>query len=141
MTRVDFYLLNDAHGDKQQFACRLADKTYRLGHRSYLLTAGAGEAAALDELLWTFAAASFVPHAVYRADTEPPDQAVLIGHVPPPDAWHQLLISLTPQIPEFFSRFARVAEIVGPTENEKAAARERFRFYRERGYALETHSL
>jgi DNA polymerase-3 subunit chi len=141
MTRVDFYLLNDTHGGKLQFACRLADKAYRLGHRSYLLTAGADEAAALNELLWTFAAASFVPHAVYRADAAFPDQAVLIGHAPPPDACHQLLISLTPQVPEFFSRFSRVAEIVGATDDEKAAARERFRFYRERGYALETHSI
>jgi len=141
MTRIDFYLLNDAAGGKHQLACRLADKAWRLGHHSYILTAGAGEAAALDEQLWTFAAASFVPHAVYRADTEIPDQAVLIGHTPPPGAWHQVLISLIPQVPEFFSRFTRVAEIVGATDDEKAAARERYRFYRERGYSLETHSI
>jgi DNA polymerase-3 subunit chi len=141
MTRVDFYLLNDTTAGKQQFACRLADKAYRLGHHSYILATGADEAAALDELLWTFAAASFIPHAVYRADATAPDQAVLIGHTPPPDACHQVLISLTPQVPEFFSRFSRVAEIVGATDDEKAAARERFRFYRERGYALETHNI
>ncbi len=141
MTRVDFYLLNDTAADKQQFACRLADKAYRLGHHSYILATGADEAAALDELLWTFAAASFVPHAVYRTDAAAPDQAVLIGHTPPPDTCHQVLISLSPQVPEFFSRFSRVAEIVGATDDEKASARERFRFYRERGYSLETHNI
>ena len=141
MTRVDFYLLSDAADGKQRFACRLADKAYRLGHHSYILTAGADEAATLDELLWTFTASSFVPHAVYRPDAEVVDQAVLIGHAPPPTAWRQVLVSLTPEVPDFFSRFNRVAEIVGAADAEKAAARERFRFYRERGYVIETHNI
>jgi len=141
MTRVDFYLLNDTAGNKQLLACRLADKAYRLGHRSYILAAEAAEAAALDELLWTFSAGSFVPHGVYQPAADAPPPPVLIGHAPPPAACHQLLINLHPQVPEFFSRFTRVAEIVGATEDEKTAARERFRFYRERGYPLETHSL
>ena len=141
MTRVDFYLLNDAAGSKQLLACRLADKAYRLGHQSYILAADAAEAAALDALLWTFAAGSFVPHEVYRTEAEVPTQPVLLGHAPPPAACHQLLISLSPQVADFFSRFTRVAEIVGGTEPEKATARERFRFYRERGYSIETHAI
>ncbi len=141
MTRVDFYLLNDVAGSKQLLACRLADKAYRLGHQSYILAADAAEAAALDALLWTFAAGSFVPHGVYRTEAEVPTQPVLLGHAPPPAACHQLLISLSPQVADFFSRFTRVAEIVGGTEHEKAAARERFRFYRERGYSIETHAI
>ena len=141
MTRVDFYLLNDMTGSKLLLVCRLADKAYRLGHHSYILTADAAEAAALDALLWTFAAGSFVPHSVYQTEAEVPAQPVLIGHAPPPAAWHQLLISLSPQVADFFSRFTRVAEIVGGTADEKAAARERFRFYRERGYTLETHTI
>lgn len=141
MTRVDFYLLSDAAGGKPLLACRLADKAYRLGHRSYILANDAAEAAALDKLLWTFADGSFVPHAVFPAPPAIEDSAVLIGHTPPPDDRHQLLINLVPQVADFFSRFTRVAEIVGATEPEKAAARERFRFYRERGYPLETHSI
>jgi len=34
-----------------------------------------------------------------------------------------------------------VAEIVGGNDEERALARERFRFYRDRGYALETHRI
>ncbi|MGD8642852.1 MAG: DNA polymerase III subunit chi, partial [Chromatiales bacterium] len=34
MTRVDFYLLRDSHPlARQRFACRMAEKAYRLGHR------------------------------------------------------------------------------------------------------------
>ena len=141
MTRVDFYLLNDAAGGKSLLACRLADKAYRLGHRSYILVNDANEAETLDELLWTFAAGSFVPHSLYPATAAVEDPAVLIGYTPPPEDRQQLLINLGPPVADFFSRFERVAEIVGPTEPEKAAARERFRFYRERGCTLETHSI
>ena len=52
-----------------------------------------------------------------------------------------VLINLTPAVPLFFSRFARVAEIVGQDEDSKLSARERFRFYRDRGYALESHTI
>jgi DNA polymerase-3 subunit chi len=52
-----------------------------------------------------------------------------------------VLISLASAIPSFFSRFGRVADVVGATEEAKQQARERFRFYRERGYSLQTHSL
>ena len=41
--------------------------------------------------------------------------------------------------PPFFSRFARLAEIV--PADAAAAGRERYRFYRERGYELRAHNL
>ena len=43
--------------------------------------------------------------------------------------------------PPFFSRFERLAEIVGADEADVAAGRERFRFYRERGYEMRAHNL
>jgi DNA polymerase III subunit chi len=50
-----------------------------------------------------------------------------------------VLINLHETPPPFFSRFERLAEIV--SEDGAAAARERFRFYRERGYELRTHNM
>jgi len=44
-------------------------------------------------------------------------------------------------VPAWFSRFTRIAELVGAAEDDKARGRERFRYYRERGYPLETHNL
>ena len=44
-------------------------------------------------------------------------------------------------VPEFFTRFERIAEIVGGDEPSRQAARARFKFYRERGYPIETHEL
>jgi DNA polymerase-3 subunit chi len=142
MTKVDFYLLSaEGPESRERTACRLAEKAYRLGHRVYLLVPDQAAAIELDELLWTFSQGSFVPHAVCtdKADSDVPP--VLIGYAEPPAALNDVLVSLSAEVPPWFSRFARVAELVGPAEADKNRARGRFRFYRERGYPLDTHNL
>jgi DNA polymerase-3 subunit chi len=52
-----------------------------------------------------------------------------------------VLLNLRPEWPAFFSRFQRLVEIVGLDEADRAQARERFRFYRDRGYEIRTHDL
>lgn len=143
MTRVDFYVLQDAAAEgKDHFICRLADKVYRTGHRVYILTADDTHARALDELLWTFQPGSFVPHGIHSpSDTGEDDTPVLIGHQEPPAQHHDVLISLWHDVPTFFSRFARLVECVGTDEEDKTRSRARFRFYRDRGYPLETHTV
>jgi len=37
-----------------------------------------------------------------------------------------------------FARFERLVEIVGTDEDNKALARQRYKFYKERGYPLNT---
>lgn len=140
MTQVDFYILaNAAAGNRKVVACRLADKAYRGGHRVYVHTNSEDEAGELDELLWTFQAGSFVPHARYPVEQAPPP--VLIGHLEEPAVEPDVLINLSDALPRFFARFARVLEIVAPGDGPREQARERFRFYRERGYPLATHEL
>lgn len=141
MTRVDFYVLQDTTSvGRERFACRLADIAYRRGQRVYLNAQSLDQAQALDNLLWTFQAGSFVPHGLHPSDIAE-DTPVLIGYDGVPDRGHEVLINLAEAVPSFFSRFDRVAELVNQDEQTKAAGRQRFRFYRDRGYALETHSL
>jgi DNA polymerase-3 subunit chi len=52
-----------------------------------------------------------------------------------------VLVNLHRDPPPFFSRFERLAEIVGTDEDSVAAGRARYRFYRERGYELRNHDL
>ncbi len=141
MTRVDFYLLDHAtEGGRDAAVCKLTHKAFRLGHRIYILTGDHDSAQRLDRLLWTFSAGSFIPHGLSARPADA-DLPVLIGHDEPPPAYEDVLISLAPQVPECFSRFQRVAEVVHGGDDEKTLARERFRFYRDRGYALHTHNL
>ncbi len=141
MTRVDFYLLGAGHDDRGPMACRLTEKIWRLGHRVYLHAPDADSARELDDLLWVFSQGSFVPHGLHADDAASDEHPVLIGHTEPPADWSDVLINLAPEVPDWFSRFTRVAEVVGPAEPDKIKGRDRYRFYRERGYPLETHNL
>ncbi len=143
MTRVDFYVLQaGAEQQRALFACRLTEKAWRLGHRIYVHTPSPGDTRRVDELLWTFRDGSFLPHlALDDLPSEDPDAEtpVLIGHADEPGPDHDLLVNLSHEVPLFFSRFERVAEIVAAESAE--TARDRFRFYRDRGYELNTHRL
>jgi len=145
MTRVDFYVLeDDAEQAREHFACRLVEKAWRLKHTVYLHAATPVAAQRLDELMWTWSDRSFLPHVLAAPGLDPALAAatpVWIGAGDEPGHEAQILVNLDHAVPLFFSRFERVAEIVGGNDEERALARERFRFYRDRGYALETHRI
>jgi len=141
MTEVDFYLLkDDSARSRAQFACRLADKAYRLGNRVFIHTESADQTHQLDDLLWTFQQNSFVPHGIYQngQDNPPPVQ---LAHDAEPDAGSQVLINLAAEVPVFFSRFERVAELVNDNANVRVQGRKRYSFYKDRGYPLRTHEI
>ncbi|MNC95608.1 DNA polymerase III subunit chi [compost metagenome] len=52
-----------------------------------------------------------------------------------------MLINLRPQQPPYFGRYQRLIEIVSLDDGDRAGARERFRFYRDRGYEIRSHDL
>lgn len=141
MTKIDFYILkgHDPH-NRQVFACRLAEKAYNLGHQIYIHARDAEQCEQLNQTLWSFRADSFVPHQL--DDGESNDHCpVLIGHGATPPRLMDLLINLNTEQPLFFSQFERVAEIIDDSEDIKVAGRQRFQFYKHRGYTLDTHKL
>jgi DNA polymerase-3 subunit chi len=141
MTRVDFYLLSDTSDSARSlFTCRLAEKAFQQGHQIYINTESSIQLMQLDDLLWTFRAGSFLPHAVDNGK-ESDLQRVLLGHNREPRDSHDVLVNLSSNVPSFFSRFNRVAEIVGGNDARRLEARERYRFYKDRGYILDTHEI
>ena len=141
MTQVDFYVLpGDSIENRLHFACRLTDKAYRLGHRVFIHTESAQQTRLLDDLLWTFQQNSFIPHSVYQDAAEAP-APVLLAHDAEPDASSQVLINLAAEVPLFFSRFERVAELVDADAKVRRSGRSRYSFYKERGYPLKTHEI
>lgn len=141
MTRVDFYISNNGRPDNElHTACRLADKAYQLGHRIYIHTSDAGQSQKIDDLLWTFRDGSFVPHC-FDKDDDAAEHPVVIGHDDSPSEVRDVMINLASDIPTFFSRFERVAEVVNGDASMREASRDRYRFYKERGYELNTHEI
>lgn len=136
MTRIDFYQIDNDEAPLL-FTCRLIDKVWHRGHRIFVYTASAEQAGEMDDLLWTFRPERFIPHAIADKGVAAPVQ---IGHRGEPD--HQdVLVNLSTQVPEFFSRFDRVAEVVPLDENSRDAARKNYRFYKDRGYILHYHQM
>jgi DNA polymerase III subunit chi len=141
MARVDFYILPEqGDNDCRRFACALAAKAWRSGHSVYLHTDSAESAADMDKLLWTYRDTSFVPHAL--ADSAAAGQVpVAIGWEQGPGAGADVLINLATQVPSRSSEFARIAEIVAGSEDQRRNARERYRCYRQQGHELHNHAI
>lgn len=141
MTQVDFYVLETAdRGDRFQLCCRLAEKAWSHGHRILVHCASAEDAERMDRLLWVFRDQSFVPHG--RVGQVDPDLTpVLIAQPGQSADEHDVLINLAAEVPVFFSRFDRVVEPVDADQAARAASRERFKFYRDRGYQPTAHKL
>ncbi len=139
MTKVDFYILPSADPmARLDFACKLTEKAWRLGHRVYLHCSDSAQREALDARLWSFKGESFVPHSTRE---EQPDGCIVLGLGEDPGEHQDLLVNLDLRVPAFASRFARVAEVVVEDPAIRQAARESFRYYREQGYPLQDHRL
>jgi DNA polymerase-3 subunit chi len=143
MTRVDFYVLAEAsEEDAVPTVCRLCDKACSAEQRVYIAVADAELTRRLDDALWSFRQGSFIAHELMREQApEPPLPAVLLGGMEPPDDYSSILVNLCPDVPACFSRFERVLEIVCGDAPARQKSRERYRYYRDRGYPLASHPL
>lgn len=139
LTRVGFYIVeNEDAGARLRLALRLTEKAHGQGHRIFINSEDQKQAQELDEQLWSFRPASFLPHALIDADEDTP---ISIGWGQEPVDHDDLLINLQTSVPNFVGRFRRVAELVNQEPVRLQALRESYRHYRDRGYALEEHRL
>jgi DNA polymerase-3 subunit chi len=136
MTRIDFH---SNIPDKIAYACRLVRKARASADcRIVLFVADRSNLTALDQALWTFSELDFLPHVL--AGDENADVTPIIltddGNVQLPH--HEVLVNLSAETPANFASFERMFEIISTDEADKAAGRERYRDYQQRGYPL-TH--
>ena len=142
MSKVDFYVLR-SRGElaRQEFACKLAEKAYRLENSVHIQVADQSSEKTLDDLLWTFRDGSFVPHEVLAHNGVTAPSPVTIGCDKLPEKEPDLLINLGNTIPDNAAAFPRVAEVVTSDDDSLAQSRQRFLEYRENGHSLDTHKL
>jgi DNA polymerase-3 subunit chi len=137
MTCIDFYF-NAA--DKLQVACRLAGKAMAQGKRLLIYAPQADTAQRIDRMLWVWQATGFIPHCGAE-DPLASETPVLIASAADTDAACEVLLNLAPDTPPAFERYGRLLELVAQDDEDRRAARERYRFYRERGYRIADHDL
>lgn len=138
MTRIEFYF-NVA--DKQQAIANLVQATIVKRRQIMLFAADEKMASDVSVSLWQNKPESFLPHVQlnhFHASVTP----VIIG-LQGSDLvldlmQDDMLINLTIKQPSFFSRFTQLVELVSDDEQDRLAARARFKFYRDRGYEIKS---
>jgi DNA polymerase-3 subunit chi len=141
MTEVSFHFNVP---DRTEYTCRLLRKALRKGAQ-VVVTGTPQVLSNLDRALWSFDPLEFVPHAMARPGHE------IAARLRTTPVWlvadlaqaghHDVLVNLFDAAPAGFESFARVIEIVTPDENDRAAARQRWKHYASRGYAIEKHEV
>jgi DNA polymerase III subunit chi len=139
--RVDFYVIEDAAPPARlKVACRLAEKAYLASQRALIWHTDRAELAALDELLWTFADGSFVPHEWLTSNAAAEAPVLLSAGTPPAEAF-DFVVNLAADPPPFLHLSRRIAEIIDGDAGRRRAGRLRFKAYRDLGLAPATHTL
>jgi len=132
MTRIIFY---SNLADKQITLLNLVQQALEKRHLVTILAEGEQAASQVNSALWQGGASSFLPN-VLTSHTHAAETPVLIDWQEKTLFQDDILINLTQQQLTAFSRFRQLIELVSNDEEDKAAARQRYKFYRDRGYEI-----
>ena len=138
MTEIAFHF---NVSDKLAYSCRLLRKAYLSGAK-VVVTAGPEVLAELDQLLWSFSPTEFVPHCHVSAPANSlAATPVLLAESLTACPHHGVLVNLGQNMPAEFERFERVIEVVTQADDDRLAARSRWKHYTDRGYAMKRHDF
>lgn len=138
MTRIDFYF-NVAN--KPQVLTDLVQAALIKRRQVTILAVDEAAAGQISADLWQTKPESFLPNVQFN-HAHSGSTPVLIGlqgdDLINKSTHDDMLINLSASEPSFFSRFTHLVELVGMDEQDKSAARLRFKFYRDRGYEIKS---
>ncbi|MBA2960863.1 MULTISPECIES: DNA polymerase III subunit chi [Ramlibacter] len=139
MTEVAFHFNAP---DKVGYACRLLRKAWSTGAR-VVVTGASDLLKDLDVALWTFAPLEFVPHCLGATQGERVQARtpIVLSEAPRAAPHQQVLVNLGGAVPDGFERFERLIEVVTHDQQDRALARQRWKHYADRGYAIVRHDL
>lgn len=142
MTSIDFHFNTP---NRLEYACRLTRKILNAGQAQsetplVVYCSNRTRLDEFDDLLWSLWPEEFIPHA-HVALPEAADSPIVLMDEDIKIHSHTLLLNLDDEPPPFFSRFVRLFEVVSSEDDDKQKARQRFAFYRDRGYAINNYDL
>lgn len=137
MTHVQFF-----HGarDRLQAAVEWLAENAGRGRRILVWSPSQDVLSRVDRLLWTAQATGFTAHCSSESPLSAETPVVLstttdlAGH-------DEFLLNLSDEIPPGFGRFGQLVEIVSIDDSDRSQGRERYKFYRDRGYPMEATSF
>ncbi|UJP04518.1 MAG: DNA polymerase III subunit chi [Nitrosomonas sp.] len=139
MTQINFY---SGTADKLLTACQLCAKAVRQGLRVIVYVPDISLMAQFDQRLWSFSPTSFIPHCRNDEEISLVQQTpVILSNKTPNNAAFDVLLNLHHQSPPYFEQFTKIIEIAGTTQEDKSAARERYRNYKNAGFDIHHYQL
>jgi len=140
--RADFYVLEGSDArERLKFACRVIDKAFGAEQRVLVWLEDAAAVQNFDDLLWTFAQDSFIPHEPVSGESNWEDSPVLLSCASAPPSGADVLINLSNAVPPAAQAATRVIEIIDADPVRRQAGRERFKQYRAQGIEPATHNI
>lgn len=139
MAKLDFHFNVP---DRVEYACRVVRKARAAGKTVVAWTADAERLARFDTALWTFSALDFLPHVPVDSPLAAQTPVLLTvdaRRAPQADVLLLLDDAPPPAHADLFARYERVIDVVSRDEAERAAARTRFKAYRDEGLEPTAH--
>jgi DNA polymerase-3 subunit chi len=137
MTKIDFH---SNVSDKINYTCRLIRKARAADCRIIVVDSDRAQLDVLNDALWTFSESDFLPHVLMDDPLVAQTPIILTEMLSASLPHHELLINLSQHVPDDFSRFARMIEIISTGQQDTLAGRERYRHYQQQGISL-THTI
>jgi len=134
MTRIEFVKLE--RPEKARHLCELAEEFFLQGRRVLVMVQDDNQGVTLDQFMWTWKKAAFLPHVYDNGTQECFDEPVVISIREENPNGAEVLIAGRPCSVDFLRHFRLVidfAEVYDEVLRE--TARERFKAFREAGFA------
>jgi DNA polymerase-3 subunit chi len=139
MTEIVFY---SGAADKLNVQCRLCAKALAQNARIMIYSTDTSMLEKIDRQLWAHQQTSFLPHCAIDEDEQlVKSTPIILSNRIAAMQGCSILINLDVQCPQMIEQFDRIIEIAGASPEDKLAARNRYRFYKQTGYALHHHDL
>jgi DNA polymerase-3 subunit chi len=134
MTEIGFYHLT--RSPLERALPRLLEKAFASGARIVVMAGSEERVDALDQVLWTYDPASFLPHGAAR-DGEAPEQPIWLTSEDENPNEAAILVLTDGATSDKVAEYARCLEMFdGNDEDAVTAARARWRDYDAAGHAL-----
>lgn len=140
MPRADFYLIDKPRfrEDPLLLVCELAKRAFESGQRALILARSFDQAEQLDEKLWEFDEAAFIPHQI-AGDDDDEMTPVLIATPDAETPDRALVINLREDAAP--GLFDRVLEVVPAEQSERDGSRKRWAMYKAAGFEVAKHDM
>jgi DNA polymerase-3 subunit chi len=145
VTEVKFY--HNAP-DRLVAACSIAAKAVRQGRRVVVHAPDAALAQRFDNMLWSAQPLSFVPHVTADSPLAARTPVVIatgLDNLPNDGTMSDVLVNLgdgvNNRLPQGYTRFRMLVEIVSTQEADRQQARQRWQAFKELGLPITAYDL